>query len=60
MKNFENSIFFIPYIGMKVEELIEELDTVVANIKMKIMFYQTENKELRRKIVELKKYVKEK
>ncbi len=60
MKNFENSIFFIPYIGMKVEELIEELDTVVANIKMKIMYYQTENKELRRKIVELKKYVKEK
>ena len=45
---------------MNVEELIEELETVVANIKMKIMYYQTENKELRRKIVELKKYVKEK
>ena len=43
---------------MKTESLLDELDEVINKLKMRILFYQTENRELRRRIEELKKYVK--
>ena len=45
---------------MKDKSLLEELDDVVEKLKMRIIYYQTENKLLRKRIEELKKYVKEK
>lgn len=45
---------------MSVDELIEELDNVIQNVKMKLMYYQTENIELRKRLKELKKFVKDK
>mgnify|MGYP003133047278 CR=1 FL=1 len=45
---------------MRSEEILQELDEVVIKLKMKLMYYETENKELRKRINELKKYVKEK
>ena len=45
---------------MKDKSLFEELDDVVEKLKMRIIYYQTENKLLRKRIEELKKYVKEK
>ena len=44
---------------MKDKELFEELDDIVKKLKMRIIFYQSENKELKRRIEELKKLVKE-
>jgi len=43
---------------MKDNELFEELDDIVSKLKMRVIFYQTENKELKKRIEELKKYVK--
>ena len=34
-----------------------ELDEVIEKLKLKIIFYETENKRLRKKIIELKQYV---
>ena len=45
---------------MKTSDLLLELDDVIFKLKMRILYYQTENKELKNKIEELKKYVKEK
>ncbi len=45
---------------MKSDEIIQELDEVVLKLKMKLAFFETENKELRKRINELKKFVKEK
>tara|TARA_Y100000401_G_scaffold23510_1_gene15998 strand:+ start:225 stop:362 length:138 start_codon:yes stop_codon:yes gene_type:complete len=45
---------------MKTSDLLEELDDVIFKLKMRVLYYQTENKELKKKIDELKKYVKEK
>lgn len=45
---------------MNVEKILEEFDEVVEKLKMKIIYYQTENSNLRKRIDELKKYVKEK
>ena len=45
---------------MKTEDLLLELDDVISKLKMRIIYYQTENKELKKRIEELKKYVKEK
>ena len=50
-----NYLFFI---YMKDNELFEELDDIVSKLKMRVIFYQTENKELKKRIEELKKYVK--
>ena len=44
---------------MKDKELFEELDDIVKKLKMRLIFYQTENRELKRRIEELKKLVKE-
>lgn len=46
---------------MKSDEiLVEELDDLVKKIKMRISYYTTENEKLKKRIQELKKYVKEK
>ena len=42
---------------MNINTLVQELDDVLEKLKLKIIYYQTENKELRKKITELKKYV---
>lgn len=43
---------------MNIKSILVELDEVIEKLKFKIMFYQTENRELRIKINELKDYVK--
>lgn len=45
---------------MNVEKILEELDDVIEKLKIKIIYYQTENTNLRKRINELKKFVKEK
>lgn len=40
-------------------ELFSELDDIISKLKIRIIYYQTENKELKKRIAELKKYVKE-
>lgn len=45
---------------MKTEELLIELDDAIKNLKMRIMYLQTENNNLRKRIAELKKCVRQK
>lgn len=45
---------------MRAEEIIEDLDDIVAKLKMKVWYYQTENQKLKKRISELKKIVREK
>ncbi len=45
---------------MKTEEIIQEFDDIVLKMKMRLLFFQTENMELKKRIAELKKFVKEK
>lgn len=45
---------------IKTHTILEELDDIIFKLKMRIMFYQSENKKLRQTIEELKKFVKEK
>ena len=45
---------------MKTETIIEELDDILFKLKIRLIFYQTENKKLRKRIEELKKCVKDK
>ena len=45
---------------MTDKELLMELDDVVSKLKQRIIFYQTEIKDLKKRIQELKIYVKEK
>ncbi len=45
---------------MKTEELLIELDEAIKNLKMRIMYLQTENNNLRKRIAELKKCVRQK
>ena len=45
---------------MKTESLIEDLDDAVYKLKLRIMYLQTENKKLKERIEELKKFVKQK
>jgi len=40
-------------------EILRELDDVIIKLKQRIIYYQTENKDLKKRIAELKKYVKE-
>jgi chaperonin cofactor prefoldin len=44
---------------MKDKDLLEELDDIVSKLKIRIIYYQTENRDLKKRIEELKKYVKE-
>lgn len=45
---------------MTDEELFTDLDDIVIKLKQRIIFYQTEIKNLKKRIQELKIYVKEK
>ena len=45
---------------MTEKDLLTELDDIVVILKARIIYYQTENKELRKRIEDLKKYVKDK
>ena len=40
-------------------DLLTELDDIVSKLKIRIIYYQTENKQLKKRIAELKKYVKD-
>jgi len=42
---------------MNINSIMLELDEVIEKLKLKIIFYETENKRLRKKIIELKQYV---
>ena len=42
---------------MDIKNILSELDDVIEKLKMKIIFYQTENKELKLKINQLKQYI---
>lgn len=43
---------------MKTEQIIEELNEVITKLKCRLIFYQTENKQLKEKIIDLKKIVR--
>ena len=45
---------------MTDEELFTDLDDIVIKLKQRIIYYQTEIKNLKKRIQELKIYVKEK
>jgi len=45
---------------MNDKQLLMDLDDIVSKLKQRIIYYQTETKELKKRIEELKKYVKEK
>ena len=45
---------------MKTKDLISDFDEIVLKLKMRILYLETENAELKKRIVELKKFVKEK
>jgi chaperonin cofactor prefoldin len=40
--------------------IIEELDDIIFKLKLRLIYYQTENKKLKKRIEELKKCVREK
>lgn len=42
---------------MNIKNILDELDEIVNKLKLKIMFLQTENKDLKKRIIELKKYI---
>ena len=44
---------------MTTKELLDELDSVIEKLKLKIIYYQIENEKLKKRISELKKFVKE-
>tara|TARA_R100000655_G_scaffold100269_1_gene144632 strand:+ start:420 stop:557 length:138 start_codon:yes stop_codon:yes gene_type:complete len=43
---------------MNTDELVEELNEIIKKLKMRLIYYQTENASLKKKISELKKYVR--
>ena len=45
---------------MNTEQIIEELNEVITKLKGRLIYYQTENKKLKEKILEMKKYVRTK
>tara|TARA_R100000654_G_scaffold71614_1_gene102789 strand:- start:913 stop:1050 length:138 start_codon:yes stop_codon:yes gene_type:complete len=45
---------------MKTKEIIEELNDAITKLKMRLIWYETENKRLHDRIKELKKFVKDK
>jgi len=42
---------------MSILKILKELDNIVEKLKIKIMYLETENKELELKIEELKEYI---
>jgi len=45
---------------MKDQEIIQELDDIITKMKCRIIYYQSENKALKEKILELKKFIRNK
>tara|TARA_R110000850_G_scaffold31284_1_gene86151 strand:- start:1133 stop:1270 length:138 start_codon:yes stop_codon:yes gene_type:complete len=45
---------------MNSEEILKELDDLIRRLKMRIIYLETENEKFKKRIVELKKFVKEK
>ena len=45
---------------MNSEQLLQELDDLIKRLKMRIIYLETENEKFKKRIVELKKFVKEK
>jgi len=45
---------------MNSEEILRELDDLIRRLKMRIIYLETENEKFKKRIVELKKFVKEK
>jgi len=43
---------------MNTEQIIEELNEVIIKLKCRLIYLQTENKELKKKVVDLKKIVR--
>jgi len=40
-------------------EILKDLDDIVNKLKQRIIYYQSENKELKRRIKDLKQYIKD-
>jgi len=45
---------------MNSEQILQELDDLIKRLKMRIIYLETENEKFKKRIVELKKFVKEK
>tara|TARA_Y100000114_G_C11724452_1_gene310190 strand:+ start:341 stop:478 length:138 start_codon:yes stop_codon:yes gene_type:complete len=45
---------------MNTKELTEELDLIIEKLKLKLIYYQIENDRLKKRLSELKQFVKEK
>ena len=45
---------------MKSDEILKDLEELVQRLRLRLMYLQTENEKLKKRIVELKKFVKEK
>jgi len=43
---------------MNTEQIIEELNEVIIKLKCRLIYYQTENDKLKKKVVDLKKIVR--
>jgi len=44
-------------INMNIKNILTELDEVIEKLKLKIIYLQTENTELKQRLIKLKQYV---
>ena len=45
---------------MKSDEILKDLEELVQRLRLRLMYLQTENEKLKVRILELKKFVKDK
>lgn len=45
---------------MKSDEILKDLEELVQRLRMRLMYLQTENEKLKVRILELKKFVRDK
>ena len=43
---------------MNIKSIITELDEIIDKLKVRIIYLQSENKDLKKKVNELKEYIK--
>jgi len=43
---------------MNIKSIISELDDIIDKLKVRIIYLQSENKDLKKKVNELKEYIK--
>ena len=43
---------------MNIKSIITELDDIIDKLKVRIIYLQSENKDLKKKVNELKEYIK--